>query len=123
MTDPEPPECTEASCGAPAPPMTERRFATVAKALAHPARLRILEQFTDHRPRTVSDIVVACSLAQSTVSEHLRIMRHADIVFARRDGPRTWYCMRRSVLADFARAAYDLTLDLELVAPSPISGR
>lgn len=103
--------------------MTERRFATVAKALAHPARLRILEQFTDHRPRTVSDIVVACSLAQSTVSEHLRIMRHADIVFARRDGPRTWYCMRRSVLADFARAAYDLTLDLELVAPSPISGR
>ena len=83
--------------------MTDEHLARVAKALAHPARIRIIEQFEACRPHVAGEIVDECHLAQSTVSEHLRILREAEIVFVTRDGPRSWYCLRRSVLREFAR--------------------
>ena len=87
------------------------RIAEVAKALAHPARIRIARLFGVCRPRTVHEIVEECELAQSTISEHLRVLREAGVVFARPDGPRMWYCLRRSVLRDFARETEHLATD------------
>ncbi|MDH3539641.1 MAG: metalloregulator ArsR/SmtB family transcription factor [Acidimicrobiia bacterium] len=91
--------------------MTEEYLAQVAKALGHPVRIRMLEQFDRCVPHLAGEIVENCALAQSTVSEHLRILREADILFARKDGPRTWYCVRRSVLHAFARAMEDLAVE------------
>jgi ArsR family transcriptional regulator len=88
--------------------MTVDRIAQIAKALAHPARLRILGQFRVCRPHIVQEIVGECELAQSTISEHLRILREANLLFATKDGPRTWYCLRRSVLDEFSRAVVRL---------------
>ncbi|MCH7586121.1 MAG: ArsR family transcriptional regulator [Acidobacteria bacterium] len=48
-------------------------------------------------------------MAQSTISEHLRLLRQADLLTGARDGPRTWYCMRRVVLRQIAAAILDLT--------------
>jgi DNA-binding transcriptional ArsR family regulator len=70
------------------------------------------------RPRTVHDIVADSNLAQSTVSEHLRILRDAEVVFVTRDGAWNWYCVRRSVLAEFAIAVEHLAR-----RPSPVPGR
>ncbi|NNF68298.1 MAG: winged helix-turn-helix transcriptional regulator [Acidimicrobiia bacterium] len=107
MTIPHPPACSEV--GLPDPePMTGERIALVAKALSHPARIRILEQFGDCQPKTVQDIVAECRLAQSTISEHLRVLRHADVLCRTKDGPRSWYCLRRSVLLQYTRAVKDL---------------
>jgi ArsR family transcriptional regulator len=108
MTMPNQPECTEDYLPEPSP-LTEDRVALIAKGLAHPARIRILEQFLDHRCKTAHEVVEGCDLAQSTVSEHLRILREAEILSARKDGPRIWYCMRRSVLLGFAEAIEELT--------------
>ncbi len=91
--------------------MTEERIAQIAKALSHPARIRILEQFDGSRPHIAKDIVGECKLAQSTVSEHLRILREANLLVGRRDGPRTWYFVRPSVLGRFAAAVEDLVGD------------
>ena len=91
--------------------VTEDEIAAIAKALSHPARIRILEQFDECVPRVVGDIVADGRLAQSTVSEHLRILREANILFARKDGPRTWYCVRRTVLHAFSRALDDLAIE------------
>ena len=110
MSAPRPPTCSEEHLGAP-PPLTEERIALIAKALAHPERVRIVEQFEDCRPRMVHEIVQHSDLAQSTVSEHLRILRETGVLFATKDGPRTWYCMRRSVLRQFADAVDDLTVE------------
>ena len=104
------PACSEDGMPNPAP-MTDEYLAQIAKALGHPARVRILEQFDECVPHLAGDIVENCQLAQSTVSEHLRILREADILFARKDGPRTWYCVRRSVLHAFARAMEDLAVE------------
>lgn len=90
--------------------MTEERIAEIAKALAHPVRVRIIEQFQECRPQTVQEIVDGCTLAQSTVSEHLRILREADVLFASKDGPRIWYCLRRSVLHRYALAVEELAV-------------
>lgn len=98
-----PPECTEK--GLPHPgPMTEERIALISKALGHPARVTIIEQFEACIPHVAGEIVDESDLAQSTVSEHLRILRDADLLFVRKDGPRSWYCLRRSVLHEYARA-------------------
>lgn len=110
-----PPACTEADLP-PAPPLTHDTIALIGRALAHPERVRILEQFTVCTPHIVQQIVDASDLAQSTISEHLRILREAGVLFAREDGPRHWYCMRRSLLRDYARAIEDLAADSDVVA-------
>ena len=92
MTDLSAPSCSEAGLPDP-PPMTEEVIALIAKALGHPARVRILEQFDQCIPHVAGEIADVSDLAQSTVSEHLRILREADLLFARKDGPRVWYCV------------------------------
>jgi ArsR family transcriptional regulator len=84
--------------------MDDVRLALIGKALAHPVRVQILRQFECRTPQMVHAIVEGGTLAQSTVSEHLRILREAGLLFARKDGPRTWYCMRRSVLDRYMEA-------------------
>ena len=111
MRAPNPPACSEEGlddCG----PIGDERLATIAKGLANPARVQILRQFRDCRPMMAHEVVAGTDLAQSTVSEHLRILRDADILFATKDGPRTWYCPRRSVVRRFAAAADDLAAQL-----------
>jgi ArsR family transcriptional regulator len=88
--------------------MTEERIALISKALGHPARVNIVEQFDVCIPHVAGEIVDECDLAQSTVSEHLRILREADVLFVRKDGPRSWYCLRRSVLRDYTTAVAEL---------------
>lgn len=114
MRSPQPPACSEE--GLPAlPPLTEERIARISKALGHPVRIKIVEQFEECRARTVQDIVANCTLAQSTVSEHLRILREAGVLFATKDGPRVWYCLRRSALQQYAAAVEDLSIDRMLI--------
>lgn len=105
---PDPPfPCSEE--GLPEPvPMNDARIALIGKALAHPVRVQILRQFECRTPQMVQEIVEGGTLAQSTVSEHLRILREANLLFARKDGPRTWYCMRRSVLERYLSAVQAL---------------
>jgi ArsR family transcriptional regulator len=89
--------------------MTGEQVASVGKALGHPARVAILEFFKECRPHIAGEVVAQLPLAQSTVSEHLRILREADLLFSTEDGPRTWFCMRRSVLHRFSQAVETLT--------------
>ncbi|WP_448580418.1 ArsR/SmtB family transcription factor, partial [Thermaurantiacus sp.] len=72
---------------------------SVAKALAHPARVRIIA-FLMSRPGCIGgDIVEQVGLAQSTVSEHLRILQASGLVVGTIDRPRICYALDPSVLA------------------------
>ena len=64
-----------------------------AKAVGHPVRVRILRMLARKEARTCSLIVDELPLAQSTVSEHLRILRAAGLVRANESGPRVGYCI------------------------------
>ncbi|WP_128516462.1 ArsR/SmtB family transcription factor [Tabrizicola thermarum] len=77
---------------------------TLAKALAHPARIRILRLLQATPGCIGGTIVDAVGLAQSTVSEHLRILKAAGVISGEIDGPRVCYALNPralSVLADF----------------------
>ena len=68
-------------------------LAKLAKAIGHPARVRILRMLSRKETRVCSQIVDELPLAQSTVSEHLRILKDAGLVRSSQDGPRVGYCI------------------------------
>ena len=73
-------------------------IAAVAKALAHPARVRIVA-FLLSRPGCIGgDIVDEVGLAQSTVSEHLRILKGAGLVVGEVERPRICYSLAPAAL-------------------------
>ena len=67
--------------------------------LAEPSRRRILDQLLD-RPRTVGDLVAALNVSQPSVSKHLRVLRDAGVVEARKDAQRRVYELRPDALAE-----------------------
>jgi ArsR family transcriptional regulator len=77
------------------------------RALAHPVRLRILVALAESNTCHCGDIVRGLPLAQSTVSEHLRILREAGFVRGETAAGRPCYCLDRSavhrVAEDFGR--------------------
>lgn len=74
-------------------------LAAMAKAIAHPARLAILRLLARRETCVTGDVVAEFPLAQSTVSEHLRILREAGLVQGEIEGPRTRYCVNPDGLA------------------------
>ena len=74
-------------------------LAAMAKAIAHPTRLAILRLLIRHDACVTGDLVAEFPLAQSTVSEHLRILRQADLIQGVIEGPRTRYCVNPDAMA------------------------
>ena len=74
-------------------PEADDELAKLAKAIGHPARVRILRLLSRKEARVCSQIVDEMPLAQSTVSEHLRILREAGLVRSSQNGPRVGYCI------------------------------
>jgi ArsR family transcriptional regulator, arsenate/arsenite/antimonite-responsive transcriptional repressor len=86
----------------------DETLASLAKALGHPARIRILRLLTDRQTCITRDVVDELPLAQSTVSEHLRILREAGLVQVSSDGPRSAYCVSAAGLALLKAGIADL---------------
>lgn len=99
--------CTESSksgkqaANATAPVETDEMLASLAKALAHPVRLQILRILAHNRACVCGDIVSELPLAQSTVSEHLRILKSAGLIIGEVSGPRVCYCIDTAMLDRF----------------------
>jgi ArsR family transcriptional regulator len=73
-------------------------LATLAKALGHPARVKILRILIAKNACICSDIVDELPLAQSTVSQHLKVLRDAGLIRGEVDGPRVCYCIEPRTL-------------------------
>jgi len=76
----------------------DEELAKLAKAIAHPARVRIVRMLSRKEARVCSQIVGELPLAQSTVSEHLRILKEAGLIRSSQDGPRVGYCINFDTL-------------------------
>ena len=79
-------------------PDADEELAKLAKAIGHPARVQILRILSRKEARVCSQIVDELPLAQSTVSEHLRILKDAHLVRSSQDGPRIGYCINYDTL-------------------------
>jgi|GEM_PF-407712 len=91
-------------------------LAILAKALGHPARIQILKLLLEKNTCICGDIVDELPLAQSTVSEHLRILKAAGLLRGAVDGLRVNYCIAPRTLQRF-RALVG-TLSIRPLAPT-----
>jgi ArsR family transcriptional regulator, arsenate/arsenite/antimonite-responsive transcriptional repressor len=68
-------------------------LAVLAKAIAHPVRVQIVRMLARIEGCVCGDIVDQLPLAQSTVSQHLKVLKQAGLVRGVIDGPRVSYCI------------------------------
>ena len=77
--------------------VTEQELAKFAKALSHPARVAIVNLLFKKGLCICGDIVEELPLSQSTVSQHLKELKNAGIIYGEIDGPRVCYCIDEEV--------------------------
>lgn len=82
-------------------PEADAELAALCKALAHPARVRILRLLARRTSCVCGEIVHDLDLAQSTVSQHLKVMKDAGLIEGEVDGPRVCYCLSPRALRRF----------------------
>jgi len=88
-----PPARVEGDFGPLEGPQANAELATLAKAIAHPVRVEILRILVRKNTCICGAIVDELPLAQSTVSQHLKILKHAGLLRGDVDGPRVSYCI------------------------------
>lgn len=76
----------------------DEELASLSKALGHPARVKIVRILIRKNACVCGDIVDELPLAQSTVSQHLKVLKEAGLIRGDVDGPRVCYCIEPGVL-------------------------
>ena len=79
----------------------EQLLAAFAKAISHPARIAILHVLARKNECICNEIVEVLPLAQSTVSQHLKELKMADLITGETDGPRSCYCINWKAFEKF----------------------
>lgn len=77
----------------------ERRLAKMLKALGNPVRFQIVQILAEKQVCITGEIVVSTTLAQSTVSQHLKVLCEAGLITGTIEGPATCYCLDVNGLA------------------------
>jgi len=73
-------------------------LAKLAWAIAHPARIAIVRFLIGRDTCMCGEIVSSLPLAQSTVSQHLKILKQAQLIQGQVDGPKVCYCINQKML-------------------------
>lgn len=71
----------------------EQRLVKMLKALGNPVRLYIVTLLAEKHVCITGEIVASTTLAQSTVSAHLKILCEAGVISAEMNGTATCYCL------------------------------
>jgi len=99
----------------------DAELAWLAKALGHPARIRMLRLLAGQTRCFYGSLADEFPLAASTVSQHLRVLRDAGLIQGEVDGPRTCYCIDRDRLARVTVLLQDLAGTRPTDAESPMT--
>lgn len=71
----------------------QNRLAVMLKALAHPARIAILQQMIRVNACICGDLVDDLGLAQATISQHLKELKNVGLIQGTIEGVSTCYCI------------------------------
>ena len=83
------------------PASSDIALAQLADALGHPARVAIIRLLKEREICVCGEIVEVLPLAQSTVSQHLKVLKSAGWIQGEVDGPRVCYCLDPQALGKF----------------------
>ncbi len=76
----------------------QQQLARVAKALAHPARVAIVQLLASKTTCISGDIAAELPLARTTVSQHLQELKALDLIRGEIDGLTVCYCLNTELL-------------------------
>lgn len=76
----------------------ELLLADAAKAMAHPARIKILKILSEYNACFCGEIVDLLPLSQATVSQHLKELKRVGLINGEIEGPKTCYCINEELL-------------------------
>ena len=92
------------TCSPVAPTIDDKlaqRLVTVAKALADPVRLRLVDVLRDHPGQVCPcELVPLFELSQPTVSHHLKVLRDAGVLDSEKHGLFVYYYVRPGALKE-----------------------
>ena len=71
----------------------QNRLAVMLKALAHPARIAILQQIINANACICGDLSIELGLAQATISQHLKELKTAGLIQGTIEGVSVCYCI------------------------------
>ena len=83
-------------------------LARLAKALGHSLRVRIVRLLAQRTTCVCGELVGELPVAQSTVSQHLKILNQAGLIRGTIDGPRVCYCLEPDALKRLRELVNDL---------------
>lgn len=83
------------------PALSARQFELVAKALADPRRMALLESIGSEREYSCQKLCVQFPVSKGTISHHMKELVRAGLIVARREGQYRFYEVRREVLAAY----------------------
>jgi len=78
----------------------QNKLAGLYKALAHPARIAILQLLIQKQACICGDIVDELPLSQSTISQHLKALKTAGIIQGDISGVKTCYCINPTIWSE-----------------------
>ena len=96
----------------------EQEVAVLAKALGHPARVRIMRLLLAHDACYCGQLVDELALAQATVSQHLKVLKDAGLIVGEIEGPRICYCASRERLTELHELVGSILEDAVEVDPT-----
>ena len=81
----------------------DEELSQYCKALGHPIRVEIVRILDRRRECGCGDLVGELPVAQSTVSQHLKVLKVAGLILGEVDGPRRGYCLNREAVERLKR--------------------
>ena len=84
--------------------LSAESVAHLCKALGHPARMAIIDYLKANNDCLCGRIVEQLPLAQSTVSQHLKILKKSGLICDSTEGPARRYCLNRHLMTRLERS-------------------
>lgn len=96
----------------------QNQMANMAKALAHPARIAILQYLVRKNACVCGDLVEELGLAQATTSQHLKELKTAGIIQGSIEGVSVCYCINPKVWNEYKELFSDFFKEVNLTGKS-----
>lgn len=97
---------------------TQQANARLFKALAHPARLAILEYLASTKTCISGDISNVLPLSRSTVNQHLKELKNARLIKGEIAGAKTNYCLNKCEIEKLEDTLHIIISELKNAAPN-----
>ncbi|MBN8876731.1 MAG: winged helix-turn-helix transcriptional regulator [Sphingobacteriales bacterium] len=92
----------------------QNEIANMAKAIAHPARIAILQYLVKKNACVCGDLVEELGLAQATTSQHLKELKNAGIIQGAIEGVSVCYCINPKIWKRYKELFNSFFKDVQL---------